>query len=154
MSVLCAYLMVVTRRHNLFQVFFIHYHFRSEALFRSHGGGGTVVIPAFRRLLREEASSILYMVNQTTMGQYSRTLWVLFVFIYFVKKKKSQSFKIFTQAWFSPSQPQVTQKAATLSSEKKDSSSSAQETQCERGKPYVWERASKNKNVDGDSPLT
>lgn len=86
MSILCAYLMVVTRRHNLFQVFFIHYHFRSEALFRSHGGGGTVVIPAFRRL-REEASSILYMVNQTTMGQHSRTSWVLLVIIYFVQDK-------------------------------------------------------------------
>lgn len=151
---MCAYLMVVTRRHNLFQVFFIHYHFRSEALFRSHGSGGTVVIPAFRRL-REEASSILYMVNQTTMGQHSRTPWVLFVFIHFVQEKNQlQSFKIFTQAWFSPSQPHVTQKAATLSSEKKDSSSSTQGTQCERGKSYVWERVSKNKNVDGDSPLT
>lgn len=76
--------MVVTRRHNLFQVFFIHYHFRSEARFKSHSGGGIVVIPAFRSL-REEAPSTLYMVTQTTMGQHSRTPSALFVLILLVQ---------------------------------------------------------------------
>lgn len=133
-SFLCASLMVAARRYNSLQAFFIHSHFRLKA-HRKPGrwvGGGGPAAPAFGSL-RQEASCVSHILNQTTMAHPPKIPSFLYCHTLCPRSKVNAKVSGMHASLSFTQRPRGhTKSGDTLSSEKNDISLPRQGTQYDR----------------------